>query len=246
MAAPVGSLAWEQAGGPPLTLGQRIGTLAGMGAVLVADTAGRVVGRRAPLVDLDAWAAPDTGAVRAAYDLATTTLSPAYLEHSLRCVLFSAVAHARMRRAAPVDLEALHVAVMLHDVGLFVPAQSDEHCFTVTGARHARRVLESADWPSDRIDTVVTAITANLNPFVSASTYGSLAHLFRVGGLIDVLAQGWKVHPDNLAHILARHPRGELGHETRNLVRTEVARHPGCRFATFGPIFPMVVERRSF
>jgi hypothetical protein len=135
---------------------------------------------------------------------------------------------------------------MLHDVGLFLPAQPDERCFTVTGARHARRLLESAGWENERIDSVATAITANLNPFVDARTYGSLAHLFRVGGLIDVLAQGRKVHPENLAQILAEHPRGELGHETRTLVKAEAARHPRCRFATFGPIFPALVARRSF
>lgn len=218
-----------------------------MAAVLAADTIGRAgLTRSAPLVDLDEWSPPDTEAVRAAYDLASTVLSPAYLEHSRRCLLFSAVAHAHTRPSEPVDLEALHVAVMLHDVGLFVPAGPDERCFTVTGARHARRLLEAAGWDPERIDAVATAITANLNPFVSARTHGSLARLFRVGGLIDVMAQGWKVHPDNLAAILSAHPRGGLGHETRALVRAEVARHPHCRFATFGPVFPALVARRTF
>jgi hypothetical protein len=224
-----------------------VGILAGMAAVIAADTMGRVgLAKRAPLVDLDPWAPPDTEAVRTAYDLASRALSPAYLEHSRRCVLFSAVAHAQLCPSEPVDLEALHVAVMLHDVGLFLPAEPGERCFTVTGARHARRLLEAAGWDLKRIDAVATAITANLNPFVSARTFGDLAHLFRVGGLIDVMAQGWKVHPDNLASILSAHPRGELGSETRALVKAEVARHPRCRFATFGPVFPALVARRTF
>ena len=243
----VGSLEWEHAGGPPLSLAQQIGVLAGMGVVLASDTIGRTIrSHQPPLVDLNPWAPPDTAAVAAAYDLASSVLSPAYLEHSRRCVLFSAVAHAQLRHREPVDLEALHVAVMLHDVGLFLPAQPDEQCFTVTGARQARRLLESAGWGSRRIDSVVTAITANLNPFVSSRAYGSLAHVFRVGGLIDVLAQGWKVHPDNLAEILTHHPRGDLGPETHALVKDEVARHPRCRFATFGPVFPGLVARREF
>jgi hypothetical protein len=218
-----------------------------MGVVLSADTVGRLArSHDAPVVDLGSWARPDTAAVRAAYDLASSVLSPAYLEHSRRCVLFSAVAHAQLRHPDPVDLEALHVAVMLHDVGLFLPAEPNERCFTVTGARHARQLLESAGWDPARIDAVATAITANLNPFVNARVYGSLAHVFRVGGLIDVLAQGWKVHPDNLAEILTEHPRGDLGPETRTLVKAEVARHPRCRFATFGPVFPGLVARREF
>jgi len=215
--------------------------------VLATDTAGRVTPRRTkPPVDLAAWAPPSSAAVRAAYELANDVLSPAYLAHSRRCIYFSAVAHSRMRKPASVDLEALHVAVMLHDVGLFIPSRPDEHCFTVTGARQARHLLESAGWDQARIGSVVTAITANLNPFVPPRTYGDLAHLFRVGGLIDVLAQGWKVQPDNLAAILAANPRGELGPETRALVRAEVAQHPGCRFDTFGPVFPAVVGRRTF
>lgn len=243
----VGSLAWEQAGGPALSRRQRIGTLAGMGTVLAGDILGRLSARTSgPIVDLDAWAAPATPAVHAAYEFATAALSPAYAEHSRRCILFTAVAHTRAGGAPAVDLEALHVAVMLHDVGLFVPPVADETCFTVTGARHARRILEAEGWADDRIASVVTAITANLNPFVSARTFGPLAHMFQSGGLIDVLAQGWKVHPDNLADILARHPRGNLGAETRQLVRSEVNRNPRCRFATFGPVFPRVVARRTF
>lgn len=243
----VGSVAWEQDGGPPLSAVQRFGTLTGMGVVLAGDAAGRLASRRSsPFVDLDDWRPPDTAAVRAAHAFATEVLSPAYAEHSRRCILFSAVAHARSGGSPAVDLEALHVAVMLHDVGLFVPPVAGERCFTVTGAWHARRILRAEGWADDRIESVVTAITANLNPFVPARTFGPLAHVFRVGGLIDVLAQGWKVHPDNLADILDRHPRGALGVETRDLVRAEVTRNPGCRFATFGPVFPRVVARRSF
>jgi hypothetical protein len=95
-------------------------------------------------------------------------------------------------------------------------------------------------------DAVALAITTNLNPFVSLDRYGPVAHYLQAGGLVDVLAQQWRVHPDNLADILDRYPRDGFAQDTARLVRQEARRNPGCRFACFGPIFPTAVRWSSF
>lgn len=254
---PVGTLAWERAGGPPLSVGQRLALLCGTAIVLLADLNGRVRWRlcrrgwlpaRAPRkVDLGAWSPPDTRAAREAEEHLRAAASPPMVHHSHRSYYFSAIRYAQSGLKAPIDREALYVATLLHDVGLFEqPRPRGQHCFTVGGAREARRIAREAGWDEARADAVALAIVANLNPFVPLRGFGAEAHFFSEGGQVEVLAQEWKVHPDNLREILARHPRDGFAAETATLVRREARTYPGCRFACFGPLFPGIVSRCAF
>jgi hypothetical protein len=248
----IGSSDWEIAGGPAPSIAQRIGLLAGMGCVLAGDASGRLSGailrrwRGPEFVDLDGWAPPDTPATRAAEAFLHESSSPEFIAHSHRCYYFSAIAYEHSTSKPDLDREALYLAVLMHDVGLFAPQLDSEHCFTVTGARHARRIADEFGWDRRRVDKVAAAITANLNPFVPAGFFGAEAHYFRVGGLIDVLAQGWKVHPDNARTIIERHPRDGFGADTARVIREEIHRNPGCRFACYGPAFPALVRATRF
>ncbi|TGD86535.1 hypothetical protein BayCH28_17240 [Mycolicibacterium sp. CH28] len=132
---------------------------------------------------------------------------------------FTAIRYELSGSPVGLDREALCVAALLHDTGLFDAA---------------------------RQDAVALAITTNLDPFVSLDRYGPVAHYLQAGGLVDVLAQQWRVHPDNLADILDRYPRDGFAQDTARLVRQEARRNPGCRFACFGPIFPTAVRWSSF
>lgn len=249
---PVGSLAWEELGGPPLSVAQRVGLLAGTAAVLARDTGprlrwrlrGATSGPRQPAVDLSAWAPPTTQAARAAEDHLRTVASPQMIAHSMRTYWFTAVEYELSKDPAPPDREAIWVAALMHDTGLFDPDR--DGCFTVAGARQARRIMTDAGWPQERQDAVALAITTNLNPRVSARRYGSVAHHLRAGGIVDVMAKEWELHPDNLREILAAHPRDGFADDTAALVRAESTRNPGCRFACFGPIFPTVVRWSTF
>ena len=253
----VGSLAWEQAGGPPLTLTQRAALLGGTAAVLATDVGPRLrfflarhglLSPRWPAkVDLDAWKPPDSSVAREAETLLRDVASPQTVHHSFRCWYFSGILHEHGGLPPTIDREALYVAILLHDVGLFeVPRAPSEHCFTVGGAREARRIASAAGWDEARQDKVATAITSNLNPFVPAATFGAEAHLFRAGGLIDVLAQEWQVHPENLRAILRQHPRDGFAEDTAFQVRREAQLNPGCRFACFGFLFPLLVGLTEF
>ena len=61
-----------------------------------------------------------------------------------------------------------------------------------------------------------------------------------------MLAQGWKIHPRNLDQILRAYPRDGFADETAKQVAGEIARHPRCRFAAFGPAFPALTRRATF
>jgi hypothetical protein len=245
-------LEWEKSGGPRLTLSQRVTLLAGTAVVLAGDTSQRLSAslrrRSARLtpreIDLTAWAPPDTPAVRAAEEHLRAVASAQMVAHSFRTYYFTAIRYELTDNAAPLDREALCVAALLHDTGLF---DADRRgCFTVAGATKAREVTAAAGWPIERQDDVALAITTNLNPYVGLDRYGPVAHYMREGGLVDVLAQEWAVHPANLREILDVHPRSGFADDTVRLVRQEARRNPGCRFACFGPVFPTAVRWSTF
>ncbi|OBI51393.1 hypothetical protein A5706_24675 [Mycobacterium sp. E796] len=226
--------------------------LAGTGAVLLGDAASRlrwamrhVAPPRAPRkVDLARWAPPRTEAVGAAEERLRAVASPHIVDHSFRTYYFTAIRYELSGQPDPLDREELCVAALLHDTGLFDPTR--QGCFTVSGARLAREITGVAGWASSRQDSVALAITTNLNPFVPAHRYGRVAYWLRQGGLVDVLAQQWALHPDNLDEILNLHPRDGFAEDTARLVKQEARRNPGCRFACFGPIFPTVVRWSTF
>jgi hypothetical protein len=226
--------------------------LAGTAAVLLGDAGPRLrwaLGRRGisarhRKIDLTQWAPPQTEAVRAAEQHLRAVASPQIVDHSFRTYYFTAIRYELSCSPGPFDHEALCVAALLHDTGLFDAGRRG--CFTVAGARQARRITSAAGWSAPRQDSVALAITTNLNPFVAADRYGILAHYLREGGLVDVLAQQWALHPDNLDEVLNRHPRNGFAEDTARLVRQEARRNPGCRFACFGPIFPAAVRWSTF
>ncbi len=199
-----------------------------------------------PKVDLAAWSPPDTRAAREANELLRAVSTPQMVNHCLRTYCFSAILCEQTGGTREVDRETLYVAAALHDVGLFEPSLATEHCFSVTSAREARRIASAAGWDEARQDRVAMAITSNLNSSVSARESGPEAHYLSVGGLVEVIAQEWKVHPDNLAEVLARHPRDGFAADALSHVATETKRHPGGRFACLDPLFPFLVRHSRF
>ncbi len=254
---PVGSRAWERAGGPPLSFSQRLNLLSGAGAVVLADLLPRlqwILGqwgllsvRRPEKVDLAGWAPPDTQPAQVAEAYLREVATAPMVNHSLRTYYFSGILYELSGLKQPLDREALYVAALLHDVGLFQTAPPEnEHCFSVGGAREARRIAKAAGWDEARQDRVAVAITTNLNPFVSLAEFGPEAHFMNVGGLVEVIAQEWKVHPENVTDILDRYPRTGFAADSLQQVAGEMQRNPGGRFACLNPLFPMLVRLSAF
>ena len=253
----VGSTEWERAGGPPLALGQRLSLLSGAGAVVAGDLGGRLwwivrrrlrtSPRRPEKVDLAALVPPDTRAAHEAEAYLREVSTLPMVNHCLRTYYFSAILYQVSGVKQSIDREALYVAALLHDVGLFqLSPPPGEHCFSVGSAREARRIAGCAGWDEARQDRMALAITTNLNAFVSLDEFGPEAHFMSVGGLVEVIAQERKVHPENLVELLRRFPRDGFAGEAIRLVRQEVRRNPGGRFACLNPLFPMMVRRSAF
>jgi len=249
--AAVGTLEWERAGGPGLTLPQRFALLGNAAVVVAATLVGRIAWRlrpsgRPPTVDLARWAPPDSSIARHAEQLLREVASPQVVNHSFRAYYFSAVAYELSGAKEPMDREGLYVAALMHDVSLAKPRPQGVHCFTVAAASEARRLMASAGWDEGRQDKVALAVVANLNVRVPLRVFGAEAHYFTVGGMVEVLAQEWKVSPGNLAEILGRYPRTGYLADILGHVAREAQLDPGGRFACLGPIFPGVVRRARF
>ncbi len=172
----IGSLEWERANGPPLTVPQRLAVLAAAGRVLIAHFVARW-GRPAK-VDLSAWAPPDSSVAREAEAFMREVSTPYMVNHSVRTYWFAAVMYELSARKPPIDREALYVAALLHDVGFREPRPGGDGCFTIASAREARRI--TATWPEARRDLVASAITANPSPNVPLAM-GAEAHFMSTG-----------------------------------------------------------------
>lgn len=253
----VGSIEWERAGGPSLTFGQRLGVLGGVVGVVLLHYSqwfrwqlGRwgLLSQSTPRnVDLATWAPPDTRAAREAESCLREVSSPEMVSHSLRTYYFSGILYDLSGVKQAIDREALYVAALMHDVGLFQASPpATEHCFSVGSAREARRIAKDAGWDEERRDRIAMAITSNLNAFVPPDEFGLEAHFMRAGGLVEVIAEEWKVAPGNLQEILTRYPRDGFAEDAIRHVRREVKLNPGCRFACLDPLFPMLVRTSSF
>lgn len=238
-------------------MGEKLAVLAGAGVVVMSHYGqlfwwmlsrfGLLPARIPQTVDLSSWAPPDTRAARDAEEFLREVSSREMAFHSLRTYYFSGIMYELSGVKQSIDREALYVAALMHDVGLF---QSDppktEHCFSVGSAREARRIAKDAGWDEARQDRIASAITTNLNAFVPIDEYGLEAHFMRAGGLVEVIAQEWKVSPENLTEILGRYPRDGFAEDALRHVRREVKQNPGCRFACLNPLFPIMVKRSKF
>lgn len=237
----IGSLDWERANGPRLTTPQRLAVLLGAGRTLVAHFVARW--GRPPRVDLSAWAPPDSAVAREAEELMREASTPQMANHAVRTYWFAAAMYELSRVKPPIDREALYVAALLHDVGFREPRPAGDGCFTIASARAARRI--TAPWSEDRRDVVAVAIMTNPSPNVPFAT-GAEAHFMSSGGTVEVLAQRWKVHPDNLAEILAKAPREGFPRDGAAHLRREARLNRGGRFACLNPLLPFMVERSVF
>ena len=254
----VGTLEWERAGGPPLSFSQKLNLLGGAGAVIMLDIGPRLLlllsrwgvlraGKPPRKIDLAAWLPPDTRAARDAENYLREASSEPMINHSLRTYYFSGIMYELSGVRQSIDKEALYVAAVLHDVGLFQASPPiNEHCFSMGGAREARRIARDAGWDEARQDRTAEAITSNLNPFVPLAEFGPEAHFMSVGGLVDVIAQEWKVNPENVSDLLTRFSRKGFAAEAVRCVRCEAKRNPGSRFACLNHMFNTMVRLMAF
>lgn len=154
---------------------------------------------------------PETAAVAEASRLVQETTSPLIYQHSRR-VFFFARMHAQRIGVDP-DPELLYLAAMFHDVGLGTPFSEVEQRFEVDGADHGRRFLLAHGFSRAAADTVWTAIALHTTPGIPARMGPEIAAI-HLGVLTDVVGFGLAgLDADQLADIVAAHPRGDFKNE---------------------------------
>ncbi|MEJ3652628.1 HD domain-containing protein [Actinomycetes bacterium KLBMP 9759] len=190
---------------------------------------------------------PGTAAVAEATRLVQETNSALIYHHSRRVFLFGLI-HAQKLGLEP-DPELLYLAAMFHDTGLSTPFSDVEQRFEVDSADHARTFLVDHGFPAGATETVWTAIALHTTPGIPGRLGPEIATT-HLGVLTDVLGFGLDgLVPDQVAEILAVHPRGDFKNEflkafveglenrpetTNGTVNSDVLEHfvPGFRRTT--------------
>ncbi|WP_327109334.1 HD domain-containing protein [Nonomuraea glycinis] len=154
---------------------------------------------------------PQTAAVAEATGLIRETSKPLIYHHSRRVFLFGLI-HAHRLSVKP-DPELLYLAAMFHDTGLLTPFSDVEQRFEVDGADHARTFLLDRGFSPAAADTVWTAIALHTTPGIPGRMAPEIATT-HLGVLTDLLGLGWDgLDHDQVAEILAVHPRGDFKNE---------------------------------
>lgn len=193
------------------------------------------------------WEIPETAAVAEATRHIQETTSSLIYHHSRRVYLFGLIHAARL--GVKPDPELLYLAAMFHDSGLLTPFSDVEQRFEVDGADHARRFLLDRGFSAAAAETVWTAIALHTTPGIPDRMGPEIATTY-LGVLTDVLGLGLDgLDSDQLAEILAAHPRGDFTNEflratvdglkgrpetTNGTVNSDILEHfiPGLRRVT--------------
>ena len=129
------------------------------------------------------------------------------------------------------DSELLHVAALLHDIGL-----SEDHrppsvagCFAVHGGEEARRILHARGADRAFADDAASAIAAHFNVRVPLA-WGAEAHLLHAGAHLDVVGRRLTHLPaDAVTEVLARHPRDGFADYFVDAMQREARDRPRSR-----------------
>jgi len=158
------------------------------------------------LAGLDVPAAsplPDTAAAAAAEHYLYAISSPVMVRHCKRCYLFGkALAE---KAGARLDLEALYVGCMLHDLGL-EPIFEGPDDFETIGAREAGRFLIAKGY--DRLAQQVSAAIELHTAAETATDPRPEVAFLNMGAMVDVTGLRIdQIEPRLIQQIVAEYPR---------------------------------------
>lgn len=228
----VGSLRWAERTSGVLSARDRL-RLLGQGLLMQAEEVphqlrGRLgfPFRRRAFADPDCLRPPDSQVAKEAEELCRQMRPRMLVNHSFRTYLWASILGAY--RGMRYDEEAVYVGALLHDYGLAEGHSDPPACFTLLGAGAAKQIGQHCGWEPRRSDLAAEAITLHMNLRVSKDA--PEAYLVAAGTQLDVIGRGfWHVHPDTIAAVLERYPRGEVKREMLTLFREQSKRHPGTR-----------------
>jgi hypothetical protein len=173
------------------------------------------------LVDVEV---PETGATRAAEEVLRRYAAAALVNHAVRSALFAA-AYGRLTGVA-YDPELLHVAGLLHDLGLEAPFDSHRLPFEAAGGELAWVFGAGVGWPAQRrqrlADAVVRHMWDEVDPALDPEGY-----LLERATSLDISGRRMDEWPASLrADVLAAWPRLDLAERFTASFADQAARKP--------------------
>jgi hypothetical protein len=167
---------------------------------------------------------PDTAATRTAEEVLRRYAAPALVHHALRSALFAA-AYGRLTGVA-YDPELLHVAGLLHDLGLEEPFDSHRLPFEVAGGELAWVFGAGAGWPPERrqrlAEIVVRHMWDDVDPALDPE-----GHLLERATSLDISGRRLDEWPAPLrADVLAAWPRLDLAERFTACFADQATRKP--------------------
>lgn len=176
---------------------------------LPADTAYTTEPARACLTELRALCGEQNGPME---------------RHGLR--VYEIARELARRRGLDVDAELLACVGWLHDAGLY-PGAASEDTYVVDGRRLLERILDSFDWPAERVTLAGDAVERHheLRPQWSR---GTEVELIRRADLIDISGGAIRFGLDRpwLRDLFVRVPRAGLAREIARLVGGALRHRP--------------------
>lgn len=146
----------------------------------------------------------------------------ALFNHSVRVFIYARAAAAAAAEEE-IDLEALFVASLFHDIGA-TPAHDGSQRFEVEGADAAVRFLRRFGWTKARKDAVWEAIALHTSPGI-AERRGPITRYTRLGVRIDFGAAD-TVGPGLRSAVEAEYPRLDIEAELTAAVVGQAHRRP--------------------
>lgn len=171
----------------------------------------------------------DTPATRVAREVVAQYSSPALVSHCERSYLWSAALGELS--AIEYDRELLHVAAMVHDLGL-VPA-FDNHlaAFEDAGGDVGWVFAAGAGWPPERRDRVKEIVVRHMWDEVDPA-FDAEGHLLCEGTGLDISGRNAETWPAELrGEVLEHFPRAGLPVEFTAAFEEQARRKPGCAAA---------------
>ncbi|MDI9900863.1 phosphohydrolase [Rhodococcus sp. IEGM 1409] len=173
---------------------------------------------------------PDTKLCSEALDHAKGSLSPAVLNHSLRCWIWADV-FAQID-AIEYDPEDLFTACALHDVGLGAEGSAEHGCFTYISAADAEELTTRVGASERSIKRIGEAIRLHMDLTVDRDV-GADAYLLHAAAHFDVAGRRAPEVPRAAVHAaIAEYPRTGFTDEFAQSMRREVELRRLSRAAT--------------
>jgi hypothetical protein len=178
---------------------------------------------------LDDLTPAETPAGRAALEVVEAFSSPALVNHCIRSYYWAA-AYARQNGIA-YDEELLHVAALLHDIGLVREFDNHTEPFEDAGGHVAWAFGAGAGWPVERRVRVHEVIVRHMWDEVDRDADPE-GHLLELATGLDISGRDAGAWPDELRReVLDRYPRLTLAPEFTAAFEDQARRKPHCTAA---------------